>query len=173
MYARGVQIYVAATWDRGEPWLSSLRHIAKEGRMVVIGCCIALRKDDIPASPLKERFYANAGEWINVGDSAIVSSDGQIVAGPAHMTEEILYAEIDPRQVRGPRWLLDVAGHYARPDVFELVVHTETRPMLVVRERVPAAPVRDAEGHDSEHRDPSDGGAAVQSGQRRGEVLRR
>ena len=37
MYAWGTQIYVAATWDRGQPWLSTLRHIAKEGRVYVIG----------------------------------------------------------------------------------------------------------------------------------------
>jgi nitrilase len=29
MYAWGTQIYVAATWDRGQPWLSTLRHIAR------------------------------------------------------------------------------------------------------------------------------------------------
>src|SRR6266571_5350039 len=45
MYAWGTQIYVAATWDRGQPWLSTLRHIAKEGRVYVIGSCIAMRKD--------------------------------------------------------------------------------------------------------------------------------
>jgi nitrilase len=139
MYARGVQLYVAATWDRGEPWLSSLRHIAKEGRMYVIGCCMALRTDDLPASPLKERFYAEAGAWINTGDSAIVDPDGAVVAGPAHKTEQILYAEVDPRRLRGPKWMLDVAGHYARPDVFELTVHTAPRPMLTMTERVAGA----------------------------------
>ena len=48
-------------------------------------------------------------------------------------------APVKTGQVQGPKWMLDVAGHYARPDVFELVVRTQTRPMLVVRERVPAA----------------------------------
>jgi len=46
--AWGAQIHVAPTWDRGEPWMSTMRHIAKEGRAVVIGCCQAVRKDDIP-----------------------------------------------------------------------------------------------------------------------------
>src|SRR5205823_4599614 len=45
MFAWGAQIYVAATWDRGEPWLSTIRHIAKEGRVFVISACICLRKD--------------------------------------------------------------------------------------------------------------------------------
>ena len=41
MYAWGTQIYVAATWDHGEPWLSTLRHIAKEGGVYVVSCCTA------------------------------------------------------------------------------------------------------------------------------------
>ncbi len=131
MYAWGTQIYVAATWDRGQPWLSTLRHIAKEGRVYVIGRSIAMRKDDIPDSfAFKQKFYANADEWINIGDSAIVNPDGAFIAGPVRMKEEILYAEVDPRQMRGPKWMLDVAGHYARPDVFELTVHTDERHML-------------------------------------------
>jgi nitrilase len=138
MYARGVQIYVAATWDRGEPWLSTLRHIATEGRMVVIGCSIALRAADIPDSPLKKRFYAGASEWINVGDSAIVDPSGQFIAGPAHKKEEILYAEVDTQRLLGAKWMLDVAGHYARPDIFTLSVHTDARPMLSVREQAGA-----------------------------------
>ena len=136
MYAQGVQIYVAATWDRGEPWLSTLRHIAKEGRTFVIGCCIAMRKGDIPDHfEFKQKFYANVDEWINVGDSAIVNPDGEIIAGPVQMKEEILYAEIDPRQIPGRKWELDVAGHYARPDVFELIVHSEARQMVTFEDR--------------------------------------
>ena len=68
------------------------------------------------------------------GDSAIVSPDGQFIAGPARKQAAILYAEIDPRQLRGPKWMLDVAGHYARPDVFQLSVRTNARPLVVVQE---------------------------------------
>jgi len=131
MYAWGTQLYVAATWDRGQPWLSTLRHIAKEGRVYAIGSCIAMRKDDIPGSyAFKQKFYAEGDEWINIGDSAIVNPEGEFIAGPVRKQEEILYAEIDPRMVRGPKWMLDVAGHYARPDVFELIVHTDVRRMI-------------------------------------------
>ena len=133
MYAWGTQIYVAATWDCGQPWLSTLRHIAKEGRVYVIGCCIAMRKDDIPDRySMKQKYYADMDEWINVGDSAIVSPEGQFIAGPVRKQEEILYAELDPRMMQGPKWMLDVAGHYARPDVFQLTVHTDVRQMIRV-----------------------------------------
>ena len=139
LYAWGVQFYVAATWDRGEPWLSTIRHIAKEGRTYVLSSGIAMRLSDIPDwFVFKSRFYDGAEEWINVGDSAIVNPDGEIVAGPARMEEEILYAEVDPERMRGPKWMLDTAGHYARPDVFELIVHTAPRPMLTVRADSPA-----------------------------------
>jgi nitrilase len=135
MYAWGTQIYIAATWDHGETWLSTLRHIAKEGRVYVIGCCIALRSADIPDRlEYKEKFYSGSREWINEGDSAIVNPEGEFIAGPVRMKEEILYAEVDPRQMRGPKWMLDVAGHYARPDVFELIVHREAHPMIRVAE---------------------------------------
>ena len=47
LYA-GTQIYIAATVARGEDWLATLRHIAMEGRVFVIGCGIVERKSDIP-----------------------------------------------------------------------------------------------------------------------------
>jgi nitrilase len=133
LYAWGVQVYLAPTWDNGEPRLSTLRHIAKEGRVYVVGCSIAMRKQDIPDRfEFKANYYSEVGEWINKGDSAIVSPDGKFVAGPLNAEEGILYAELDPRQMRGSKWNLDVAGHYARPDVFRLTVSKEDRPMIAV-----------------------------------------
>ncbi len=138
LYAWGVQIYVAATWDRGEPWLSTIRHIAKEGRVYVISCGIALRKADIPDHhAFKQQFYGDVGEWVNVGDSAIVNPHGEFIAGPLHCDKGILYAEIDPAVMRGPKWMLDVAGHYARPDVFQLTINRAPNPMLHVRDTEP------------------------------------
>jgi nitrilase len=130
MYAAGVQIYAAPTFDRGEPWLSTLRHVAKEGRVYVIGCCSPYRKADIPDRlAFKEKYLVSADEWLNPGDSVIVDPDGKMIAGPARLEETILYAEADPRKITGPRWQLDVAGHYGRPDVFSLTVDRRLKPM--------------------------------------------
>jgi nitrilase len=129
--AWGIQIHVAPTWDRGEPWLSTMRHVAKESRCFVIGCCQAVRKVDIPDElSFKAKYLADVGEWINAGDSVIVDPDGKTVAGPAHEVETILYASVRRDQLVGPRWQLDVAGHYARPDVFELRVHRTPTPAI-------------------------------------------
>jgi len=135
MYAWGAQIHIAATWDQGEPWLCTLRHIAREGRLYVVGCGMVLCKADIPdAYEFKQRYYAQAGEWINSGDSAIVNPDGEFIAGPLHQRAGILYAEVDPAQVRGARWMLDVAGHYGRPDVFQLFVQRQPHPMIKTKD---------------------------------------
>jgi nitrilase len=129
--AWGAQIHVAPTWDRCEPWLSTLRHVAKESRAVTIGCCQAVHKDAIPDSfGFKSRYMTEVSGWINPGGSVIVDPDGKILAGPALETESILYADIWDDQLVGPRWQLDIAGHYARPDIFELIVHRRPRPMI-------------------------------------------
>ena len=131
--AWGIQVHVAPTWDRGEPWLSTMRHVAKESRCFVIGCCQAVRKSDIPdAMRFKAAYLAEAAEWLNPGGSVIVDPDGRFVAGPVNEQETILYADVRREQIVGPRWQLDVAGHYARPDVFELRVHRQPKPMITV-----------------------------------------
>jgi nitrilase len=131
LYAWGVQVYVAATWDQGEVWLSSMRHIAKEGGMYVIAVGMPLRKNDIPDDlPFKQRYPAESGPWINAGDSAMIDTTGNILAGPLHEAEGFVCAELNLARVRGAKFLLDVAGHYGRPDVFHLTVQQKPRPMI-------------------------------------------
>ncbi len=90
-----------------------------------------MHKDDIPDRfEFKQEFYAESAEWINKGESAIVHPSGNILAGPVSMKEEILYAEVDLRKMEGLKRVLDVAGHYARPDVFELIVNNAPRALV-------------------------------------------
>jgi len=133
--AGGEQIHVAPTWDRGEPWISTMRHVAKEGRCFVLGVCQAFHKRDVPDRlEFKSAYLEGVEGWINPGASLIVDPDGKVVAGPLKEKEGILYADVERHQLVGPRWQLDVAGHYARPDLFELRVHREPRPFLVDEE---------------------------------------
>ena len=56
------------------------------------------------------------------GGSMIVDPLGNVLAGPDYAGETILYAQIDPAEVIRGKYDFDVAGHYARPDVFQLKV---------------------------------------------------
>jgi nitrilase len=125
LYALGVEIYIAPTYDAGEKWIGTLQHIAREGGCWVIGSGMAFRGSDIPDDlPGKAELYPNAEEWINPGDSIVIEPGGKIAAGPMRRETGILYADIDLERVGIARRSLDVVGHYARPDIFRLHVNT-------------------------------------------------
>ena len=122
VYLGGTQIYLAPTWDKSDMWLASMRHIAREGRVFVIGCCQAIHRDQIPDRwPFKDALPANL-DWVNVGNSVMVDPEGTVIAGPLAEKEGLVTAEIDPGRATGSRWIFDAAGHYDRPDLFELKI---------------------------------------------------
>jgi len=123
LYAQGVEIYVASTWDEGPVWTATMQHIAAEGRCWVIGSGSGIHTDDVPTDfPFRDEIYPERG-WINSGDSVIVAPGGKIVAGPMHEQKGILFADCDPAAARTAHRTLDTAGHYGRPDVFTLRVN--------------------------------------------------
>ena len=62
-------------------------------------------------------------ETICRGGSAIISPFGEVLAGPLYDQEGILFADLDLAEIARGKFDFDVAGHYARPDVFQLVVN--------------------------------------------------
>jgi len=128
LYAQGIEIYVAPTYDSGDGWIGSLQHIAREARCWVIGSGFALTRSDIPPDfPSRDSLYPDTEEWINAGDSVVIAPGGGIVAGPMREKKGLLIAEIDPGLATSAKRTLDVAGHYSRPDVFTLEVNTSPR----------------------------------------------
>ncbi len=103
-----------------------MQHIAREGGCWVIGAGVALRSRDIPDDfPNRDTLYPADEDWINPGDSVVIAPGGEIVAGPLHEQQDILYADIDLERAEISRRTFDVAGHYARPDIFTLHVNTQ------------------------------------------------
>jgi nitrilase len=128
IFAQGCEIYIAPTWDEGGTWLSTMRHIALEGRCWVLGNGSSMRGKDIPTDfPDRKRLFPDLESWFNPGDSVIVSPGGEVVAGPLHEKHGILYADCDPARAAAAKRTLDVAGHYGRPDIFRLEVNREAR----------------------------------------------
>src|SRR5262245_35776184 len=142
LYAQGIEVYIAPTWDEGDGWVSSMRHIALEGRCWVLGAGCSIQAGDVPADfPDRDRLYPDPDEWLNVGDSVIVDPLGEIVAGPLRREYGVLFAEIDPAAADTARYTLDTAGHYNRPDVFHLRVDRSPRTQVEF-EHVVADPER-------------------------------
>ena len=52
---------------------------------------------------------------------------GEVVAGPLHNEHGVLVADIDTGRIAAWRRVLDVTGHYSRPDVFTLGVDRGAR----------------------------------------------
>lgn len=133
LYAQGVDIWVAPTLARGDAWVATMRHIAREGRCYVVGVNPCVHADQLPADvPQRDRLWPGArsgdtGRWVEPGNSVIVGPDGVILAGPLREEEAILTADIDLDRVHAARRLFDATGHYHRPDIFRLAVDLTPR----------------------------------------------
>jgi len=124
LYAQGIEIYIAPTYDSGDAWLGTMQHIAREGKCWVLCCGVALERKDLPDDfPSIELLYPVVDEWINPGNSVVISPNGEIVAGPLSKEKGHMIVDIDVELSSTSKRALDVAGHYSRPDVFTLEVN--------------------------------------------------
>lgn len=128
MYAKGVAVYLAPTADSRDTWQATLRHIACEGRCFVLGCNQFVTRAMYPGDLEGLEDLDGQPEVMCRGGSAIVGPLGDVLAGPLWDAEGILYAELDMGAVVRARFDFDPMGHYARPDVFRLVVDERPRP---------------------------------------------
>lgn len=123
MYEQEIDIWVAPTWDNSDAWLSTLRHVAREGRVFVIGTNTCLRGSDIPRSlPGAGEIYGGDDDWLSRGNTTIVGPDGTVLAGPLTEQTGMLVVTIDMAALALARREFDPVGHYARSDVFTLSV---------------------------------------------------
>ncbi len=131
--AQGTQVH-AALWPGWEKipskddycWARQhllSRAFASQAAAYVI-CAAGLRRaSDIPdhLKPL--------GVWEHTGQSAIFDPRGEIIAGPID-GEGILYADGSLDVVRAAKAACDIAGHYARPDIFRFEIDDSIRPAV-------------------------------------------
>jgi nitrilase len=136
MYSQGIDVWVAPTLATGDAWVATMRHIAREGRLYVVGVNPCVRVDQIPEDfPARDKVWKleddpDERDWVSPGNSVIIGPTGKMLAGPSRHEETILYAEVDPSAVRSARRYFDPTGHYNRPDLFRLTVDTRARPAV-------------------------------------------
>ena len=96
---------------------------AQMSKACVISACGTMDDDTIKKlkiGPEGEKFLRNPDAC---GGSLIVGSDSRILAGPMGPEEGILHAECNLEVGIGMKLRHDFAGHYNRPDVFQLHVN--------------------------------------------------
>jgi nitrilase len=61
----------------------------------------------------------------------IIDPSGRVLAGPDFSGETILTAELDTDDIPRSQFDFDAIGHYARPDIFKLIVNDQPMPSVV------------------------------------------
>jgi nitrilase len=126
LYSQGTEIYVAPTADARDEWIASMRHVALEGRCIVVSCNQYTTEDDYPADypPRSD----DATVFTTRGGSCIIGPLGRIIAGPSYGQEDIVTATVDLRAITEAKLDFDPVGHYSRPDVFTLRTNPPQQP---------------------------------------------
>ncbi|HET7923619.1 MAG TPA: carbon-nitrogen hydrolase family protein [Rhodanobacteraceae bacterium] len=142
LYAQGEQVHCgvwpAYTFQNDHIDFGS-RQYAFEGACFVVAACGVVGADGYP-DELGAAPNANGG-------TSIIGPDGKYIAGPIFDSEEILYGEIDIERAIHEKHSRDIAGHYARPDVFQLVMNTRRKPIMSFMDTAAAAAVLTGEVH--------------------------
>jgi nitrilase len=121
MYAKGIEIYCAPTVDDRDTWLPTMRTIALEGRCFVLSACQYLTRADCPKA--YNAIQSDDPPTVLIrGGSCIVDPLGNVLVEPNFEGEITHLADLDRRIIARGKYDLDVTGHYARPDVFNLTV---------------------------------------------------
>lgn len=123
LYAQGEQIHAALWPSATETFLLSCRALAFEGRAFVVAAASYLTKSMLPPDLPLSRELEELPEQLCLGGSAVIGPDARFIAGPVYGCETIVFGEVDLSRIPEEKQLLDVAGHYARPDVFSLCVN--------------------------------------------------
>ena len=128
LFEQRTQIYTAPTVDDRQVWTPSMQMIALEGRCFVVSACQHMTRSDVAEGIDYDAVQGDRPETLLIGGgSVIVSPLGEILAPPTYGESRLVTAELDLDDIPRAKFDMDNAGHYARPDIFELAVDTTIR----------------------------------------------
>lgn len=122
LHAQGEDLHVAVWPGNLRNTEGTTRFLAQEGRSYVLAVSALLRRADIPADSPMAAMLETCPEVLADGGSCIAGPDGAWVVEPVVGREALLTATLDHTRVLEERQNMDIAGHYARPDVTRLIV---------------------------------------------------
>ena len=123
MYGQRIQLYLAPTADPRPIWVTSMQHIAAEGRCFVMSTNQFATRGDFPPAYVSN-LPDDPSAIVCRGGACIADPFGNLLAGPIWDEEGIITAEIDLGMIPKALYDFDPIGHYSRPDVFSLSVNT-------------------------------------------------
>ena len=123
LYQKGITIYLSPNTNDNPEWQATIQHIAIEGKCYFINADMLVRRSSYPAALNEQDAVARLPELVCRGGSCIIDPYGHYVTEPLWDEEGILFAELDMHLPAACRMEHDAVGHYARPDVLELIVH--------------------------------------------------
>lgn len=106
------------------------RGLAQTLRSFVVNAVGVVDDDSIEACAASDEDRAALQAAAQMGGASILSPRGDYVAGPMGPGEGILYAEVDLRDVIGPKIAMDFGGHYNRFDVFTVLLRDGDGPPI-------------------------------------------
>ncbi|KAI1711604.1 carbon-nitrogen hydrolase domain-containing protein [Ditylenchus destructor] len=120
MYRKGIQLYIVPNAVDSETWQTTVRAIALEGRCFVFSLCQFLRASAFPESHPR---HADGERILMRGGSSAYSPLGDVLLEPNFEGERVDIVECNMGELIRAKIDLDVAGHYSRPDIFQLTVN--------------------------------------------------
>ncbi|MFC1480920.1 carbon-nitrogen hydrolase family protein [Candidatus Neomarinimicrobiota bacterium] len=126
LHEQGEDIHIAAWPTVHDMHQLASRHYAFEGRCYVLASGTLMKVRDLPEGldPTPD-LVGKPDELLVRGGSCIIGPDGKFIVEPVFDVETIVTATLEPLPLEAERMTLDVAGHYARPDVFSFGVNKE------------------------------------------------
>jgi predicted amidohydrolase len=128
LHDSGEDVHIAVWPTVQERHQIASRHYAFEGRCFVLAAGSLMRASALPEALERDPERAGDADMLVLrGGSAIINPRGEYLAGPVFDEPTILRASLDFARLDEERMTLDVAGHYARPDVFTFSVNPPVR----------------------------------------------